>query len=230
MDMPAAHRPPTAKRYCDEALRLAQQAVDTQLDVVRAAARMVADTLAADHRFWAFGTGHSHLLVEELWGRAGGMTAIQPILEPALMLHEGLRKSSVLERTPGLAAGLLEVHPIEAGDCLLVISNSGRNACPVELAELAAGRGASVIALTSLEHSRAVDSRAPSGRRLFEVADLVIDNGGSPGDAAIDSPDGRTGATSTVVGALLVQAMATETVGLLQQRGVHVDLLTSNNA
>ncbi|HEY9294451.1 MAG TPA: SIS domain-containing protein [Microlunatus sp.] len=221
---------PTAEQYCRQTMRLAETAVGTQLDPVRTAAALVADAIETGHRFWAFGTGHSHLLVEEIWGRAGGMTAVHPILEPSLMLHEGLQKSSVLERSPGLAAALLEVHPVATGDCLLVISNSGRNAVPVEVAELAHDRGAKIIALGSRRHSDSVSSRAPSGRKLLEVADVVIDNCGVPGDAIIDSPDGRTGATSTVIGALLVQALATETVGLLQSRGATVELLISNNA
>jgi uncharacterized phosphosugar-binding protein len=221
---------PTAEHYFRETLDLARAAAETQLEAVVAAAELIADCIDSSHRFWAFGTGHSHLLVEELWGRAGGMTAIRPILEPALMLHDGLHKSSVLERLPGLAEALLDVHPIAEGDCLMVISNSGRNAVPVELAEGARDRGAKIIALTSLRHSESVDSRAPSRRRLFEVADVVLDNGGVPGDAIIDSPDGRVGPTSTVIGALLVQALATETVGRLQRRGSPVELLVSNNA
>lgn len=221
---------PTAKDYCRRALELAQSAAQSQLSAVEQAATLVADAIAAGHRFWAFGTGHSHALVEELWGRAGGMTAVHPILEPGLMLHEGLQKSSGLERLSGLAEVLIREYPVGAGDCILVISNSGRNAVPVEFAELARDRGATVVALTSLQHSEAVESRAPGGRRLFEVADVVIDNCGVPGDALLDSPGGRLGPTSTFIGALLVQALATQTVGLLQDRGAPVKLLVSNNA
>lgn len=221
---------PTAEQYCQRTLELAHTAVQTQLAAVQRAARFATEAIDTGRRFWMFGTGHSHLLVEELWGRAGGMTALHPILEPGLMLHEGLAKSSGLERLPGLAEVLIQEHPVGAGDCLLAISNSGRNAVPVEFAELARDRGATVVALTSLQHSRSVESRAPSGRRLFEVADVVIDNCGVPGDALLDSSDGRLGPTSTVIGSLLVQALATEIVGLLQRRGSSVDLLVSNNA
>lgn len=220
---------PTAQQYCQQAMEMAQVAVQTQLSPVHGAAELVADTIENGQRFWAFGTGHSHLLVEEIWGRAGGMTAVHPILEPGLMLHEGLQKSSGLERLPGLAEVLIQEHPVGDGDCVLVISNSGRNAVPVEFAELARRRGATVIALTSLRHSEAVASRAPGGQRLFEVADIVIDNCGVPGDALLDSPGGRLGPTSTFIGSLLVQALATAVVGILQERGVPVELLVSNN-
>lgn len=220
---------PTAEQYCHQALEMARTAVQTQLPSVQQAATLVADAIANDHLFWAFGTGHSHLLVEELWGRAGGMTAVHPILEPGLMLHEGLQKSSGLERLPGLAEVLIREHPVGDGDCLLMVSNSGRNAVPVEFAALARDRGATVIALTSQRHSESVDSRAPGGQRLFEMADVVIDNCGVPGDALLDSPGGRLGPTSTFIGTLLVQALATETIGLLQSRGFPVELLVSNN-
>ena len=221
---------PTAHGYVEAASQILQQAIDSQLDVVVDAAHRIADALAAGHDWWLFGTGHSHCLVEELWGRAGGLTQIRPILEPALMLHEGLLKSSLLERQSGLAETLLEIHPVAAGDIVLVISNSGRNAVPVELASLARARGATVIALTSLTHSRAVTSRAPSGQRLFEVADLVIDNCGVPGDAVLPHQPHPVGATSTVVGAMLLQALSAEVVGELESRGQPAETLLSLNA
>lgn len=220
----------SAGRYLDAVLDVAARAGATQQEVIVAAARAVADTVAAGGRWWVFGTGHSHLLVEELWGRAGGMVDVHPILEPSLMLHEGLRKSSLLERLPGLASVLLELHPMTAGDCLLVISNSGRNAVPVELAEQAARRDVTVIALTSLAHTESVTSRAPSGRVLADVADLVIDNCGVPGDAILPYRQGTVGATSTVVGAMLLQALSVEVIAELERRGRPAHTLTSLNA
>ncbi|MDQ2737112.1 MAG: sugar isomerase domain-containing protein, partial [Actinomycetota bacterium] len=144
---------PTAAGFLAAALEIAERCAVDQLPAIEQAAVLVAESLFAGHRFWAFGTGHSHMMVEEIWGRAGGLSDVSPVLEPGLMLHEGLRKSSLLERQPGLARTLLEIHPVEAGDCVLVASNSGRNAVPVEFASGARGRGATVIALTSLAHS-----------------------------------------------------------------------------
>lgn len=221
-----------AEQYLTEALALAGRAVDTQLPAVREAAGVVADALSGGKQFWAFGTGHSHVIAEELYGRAGGLAEVRAVLEPGLMLHEGLLKSSLLERLGGLAEVLLQVNEIQAGDVLLIASNSGRNAVPVELAVGARAAGAKVIALTSLAHSTAVSSRAPGGQRLFEVADVVIDNCGVPGDALIDvegSPE-KTGSTSTMVGALLVQALTVEVVTLLTERGQTPNVLRSLNA
>lgn len=210
------------------ALAIAERAASTQVEAIRRAAELVVDARV----FWVFGTGHSHLIAEELYGRAGGLADVRAVLEPGLMLHEGLLKSSLLERLPGLADVLLQTNDIGAGDVVLIASNSGRNAVPVEFALGARAKGAKVIALTSLAHSTAVSSRAPGGQRLFEVADVVIDNCGEPGDALIEvegSPE-RTGATSTLVGALLTQALTVEIVTQLTTRGKTPNVLRSLNA
>src|SRR5947208_2455503 len=172
-----------AEEYLGKALEVAHRAAETQLGAIRVAAALVADALAGGRTFWVFGTGHSHALAEELYGRAGGLADVRAILEPGLMLHEGLQKSSLLERLPGLADVLLEINPLESGDVVLIASNSGRNAVPVEFALGARKRGVKVIDLTSLAHSTATTSRAPGGQRLFETADVVLDNCGVPGDA-----------------------------------------------
>lgn len=221
---------PAASAYLTEALRIATAAADSQGGSIARASTAICEAITAGRQFWAFGTGHSHALVEEIWGRAGGLTVVRPILEPSLMLHEGLTKSSVLERLPGLAASLLEIHPVADGDVLLVVSNSGRNAVPVEMATRARERGATVIALTSVAHGSSVTSRAPSGERLFEVADVVIDNGGIPGDALMAFEPHPIGPTSTAVGALLLQALMVQVAATLAEAGHEVPTLLSLNA
>ncbi|MFC6161434.1 SIS domain-containing protein [Kribbella jiaozuonensis] len=220
-----------AEEYFGRALAIAQKAAETQLGAIRVAAGLVADALAGGKRFWVFGTGHSHALAEEVYGRAGGLADVRAILEPGLMLHEGLEKSSLLERLPGLAAVLLEINQPESGDVVLIASNSGRNAVPVEFALGARERGAQVIALTSMAHTTATTSRVPGGQRLFETADVVIDNCGVPGDALIEVPGSpeRTGATSTMIGAMLLQALTVEVVARLAERGETPNVLRSLN-
>jgi uncharacterized phosphosugar-binding protein len=220
-----------AEGYLQKALEIAQRAAETQVGAIRVAAELVVEAMVGGRVFWVFGTGHSHTLAEELYGRAGGLADIRAVLEPGLMLHEGLQKSSLLERLPGLADVLLEINEISAGDVVLIASNSGRNAVPVEFALGARERGAQVIALTSMAHSTSTSSRAPRGQRLFETADVVIDNCGIPGDALIEvagSPE-RTGATSTMVGAMLVQALTVEIVTRLTERGKTPNVLRSQN-
>jgi uncharacterized phosphosugar-binding protein len=220
-----------AEEYFGKALAIAQQAAETQLGAIRLAAGLVADALAGGKRFWVFGTGHSHALAEELYGRAGGLADVRAILEPGLMLHEGLQKSSLLERLPGLAGVLLEINQLESGDVVLIASNSGRNAVPVEFALGARERGAQVITLTSMAHTTATTSRAPGGQRLFETADVVLDNCGVPGDALVEVPGSpeRTGATSTMIGAMLLQALTVEVVTRLAERGETPKVLRSLN-
>lgn len=219
----------TARHFMERVLALASEAASTQHAALVKAAELVCTALTGGGRFLAFGTGHSHLLVEELWGRAGGLTGVVAMLEPCLMLHEGLEKSSALERLDGLGTTLVDLHGVRAGDVVLVISNSGRNAVPVEVAIQAQARGARVIALTSLQHSRAVTPRGRSGRRLFEVADVVIDNCGVPGDAIIDHQPHAVGPTSTIVGALLLEALVVEVVGRMQAAGTPVGTYLSLN-
>src|SRR5262249_8720980 len=136
-----------AEGYFEQALAIAHRAAETQVGPIRVAAELVVEALTKGKRFWVFGTGHSHALAEELYGRAGGLADVRAVLEAGLMLHEGLQKSSLMERLPGMADVLLETNGIAAGDVVLVASNSGRNAVPVEFALGARKRGALVIAL-----------------------------------------------------------------------------------
>ncbi|TCC58056.1 sugar isomerase domain-containing protein [Kribbella pittospori] len=220
-----------AEEYMEKALDVARRAAETQVGAIRVAAGLVVEAMLAGRVFWVFGTGHSHLIAEEVYGRAGGLADVRAVLEPGLMLHEGLQKSSLLERLPGLADVLLEINEIAAGDVVLIASNSGRNAVPVEFALGVRKRGALVIALTSMAHSTSTTSRAPGGQRLFETADVVIDNGGIPGDALIEIPGSpeRTGATSTMVGAMLAQALTVEIVTKLTAAGQTPNILRSQN-
>jgi uncharacterized phosphosugar-binding protein len=229
----------SAAEFLRRALEVLADVERTQTAAIQRAGAAVADALAADHRLWTFGTGHSHLLAEELYSRAGGLDGVRAVLEPSLMLHEGAMKSSALEKLPGLAGTLLSAQDrdrpdggVAAGDVVLIASNSGRNAVPVEFAEGVKARGATVVAVTSLAHSTSVPSRAPSGKRLFEVADIVLDNRGVPGDALLDiegSPE-AVGATSTAAGALIVQAVVCEAVARLTARGLRPNVLRSFNA
>src|SRR3954470_5379671 len=210
---------------------LIEQIRTTQSKQIEAAGRAFADAVRAGHDVWAFGTGHSHLIAEELYARAGGWAGIRAVLEPSLMLHEGVQKSSLMERLPGLADVLLTVHPVAAGDVVLVVSNSGLNAVPVEFAAGARARGATVVALTSMAHTASQQPRTASGRRLADEADIVIDNCGVPGDAIVEMPGSTAsvGATSTVIGAFVVEAIVSEAAALFAEAGIDPPILRSNN-
>lgn len=186
------------------------------------AAGIIADTVAADGIVHAFGSGHSQLLAIELAGRAGGLAGIQVILDP------GQGKAETLE---GYAATIARDYSFEARDCLIVISNSGRNPSPIEMAMIGREHGMKVIAVTATDFSRSVSSRHSSGRHLFELADVVLDTQGAAGDAAVhvDGAPADVGPTSTVVGAALLNAVMAEAVAELVRRSVPPPVLVSQN-
>lgn len=197
-----------------------------------AAVRAVAAALETGHLIYTTGSGHSHLLAEELFYRAGGIAAVQPVLVPELMLHEGAQRSTEQERVEGKAAAVLADYPIGPGDVMIVASNSGRNAYPIEVTQFAKARGATTIAITALDHARRTASRHASGKRLFEIADIVIDNHGIYGDAALPIPGSAVamGPTSTLTGVFILNAIVAEAVAQLAARGIHPDVFVSANS
>lgn len=219
------------RRYLAEAGRLVDRLAHAEWPNLDAAATLVTDALARGGDIHAFGTGHSHILAEELFYRAGGFVRVRPILFEGLMLHADAELSTTLERLPGLAEAILEHHPMAAGDVLVVASNSGGNAVVAELARLARARGVSVIAIVSQAHATSSAARARGDANLREIADIVIDNGGATGDAsvAIDGLERRVGPTSTVVGAAALNAIVAEAAERLVARGIQPDVFLSSN-
>ncbi len=218
-------------RYLAIAGELVERLAAVEWPRIDAAATLMTDAISADHVIHAFGSGHSHMLAEELFYRAGGLVRVRPILFEGLMLHVSAPLSTALERMPGLAAALLEDHPMEPGDVLLIASNSGGNAVGVELARLARDAGVHTVGLTSLRYATSTGARSVGGPRLHEVVDVTIDNGGIVGDAAIevDGLETRVGPTSTVVGAAILNALVAEVVERLVLRGIVPEVYASSN-
>jgi uncharacterized phosphosugar-binding protein len=217
--------------YRDQIVGILDKVLDTEAAALDAARDAVVAALAADRLVYVAGSGHSHLLAEEAFYRAGGIAAAQAILDPDLMLHLGARRSTLIEREEGRAEKVLADYPIGPGDVVFVASNSGRNAYPIELALGAKTRGATTIALTSRAHASATTSRHQSGKRLFEVTDIVIDNGGVYGDAGLPVGAGEVsmGPSSTIVGAFILNAIFAEAVDKLATMGIIADVYQSAN-
>ena len=216
--------------YMSQLSTLLETTWKTQSAPMEQAARRIADCLKNGGMIYTFGTGHGHLLALEIFYRAGGMARVCPILDEKLMLHISAAGSTLAERKEEWVDMLLERYPIQAGDVLISISNSGRNAVPVLLAHEARKRGAFVIALTSMNHSSAVTSRNSLNLRLFETADLILDNGGVLGDASVRFADGAmVGPTSTAIGAAMLQAIVCRVKELSLEEGFEADFFQSSN-
>jgi len=181
---------------------------EVRLEEISKAGTILAEALARGGIIHTFGTGHSGLLAQEVFYRAGGLVAVNPILDPRLGFERGALESTAFERSAEAADELARQSNFAPGDAGYVISNSGRNALPVEIAFRMKRAGMKVIALTNFEQSRAAVSRHPSGLRLFEVADVVLDNRCPIGDAAVRVPgiESPMGPLSTIVGATLLHA------------------------
>lgn len=218
------------EKYRDILTDMLQRAFEEQKEALNTAAQKIADCVTSGGMVYTFGTGHGHLLALEIFYRAGGMVRVCPILDERLMLHLSASESSQWERNDKLAGELMEKYPIKHGDVLIAISNSGRNAVPVELACMSRERGAYVIALTSMRHSGAVTPRNAIGLRLFEAADLVIDNYGVLGDACVEGTDGRmVGPTSTAIGAALLQGIVCRAEEIAGETGREIEFFASSN-
>lgn len=208
-----------------------QKVMEEELGAIEQAAQLVVTSFQKQGNFYLFGTGHSHLIAEEVYARAGGLANIKAILPPEIMLHEQPLKSTMMERLSGYAAGIMEIYGVNEKDTLLVISNSGRNQVPVEMCLEAKKRGANVIVLTSLAHSMQVHSRHASGKRIFELADVVLNNHAPQGDATYQMagiPE-KLGPVSDFTGIGLAQALIVAIANLMQAAGLPVPIFESSN-
>jgi uncharacterized phosphosugar-binding protein len=208
--------------YLDALCEFLQHMKETQGEAIRQAAALVGDTIMADGLVYAFGSAHSQLLSYEVQGRAGGLYPVLQIVDPLW---------GRAERVEGLGDILLEGLPLKAGETIFVISNSGRNPEPVEVAMKAKERGLHVIAVTSLAHSKSVSSRHSSGKKLYELAEVVLDTGTPPGDACL-SLQGfpvKIGPVSTVLGAAILNAVIAEAIQYILDKGETPPVLISSN-
>ena len=219
------------KEYLRNIQKLLEKLENTQEQVIEQVAEVCADCIYNGGLLYFFGTGHSHMICEEPFYRAGGLASIYPILETDLMLHEGASKSSSYERLEGLGNVVVSHTPLGKGDVLFLISNSGRNCAIIDAALEAKKRGAVTVAITSMNHTTNVASRHSSSQNLYQVCDFVLDNGGIVGDASV-SLDGlpqKIAPTSSVIDITLVNLVLVNTVELLLQKGMTPPVFTSAN-
>jgi uncharacterized phosphosugar-binding protein len=220
-----------AQSYFDVIRSILDEVETTQNSTLLKAARVTAESLIKGGIIHVFGTGHSHMLAEEAFFRAGGLAQVNAILDPSLMLHVSAFGSTYVERLEGYAPIVLQRYDLKPDDILVLVSNSGRNACSIDAAFYAKEHGLIVIALTSARAYQNVEVRHSSGMHLSKIADIVIDTCTPKGDAAI-SLEGLSepvGGTSTVIGAALLQAYIIETVKEILARDCQPKIIISSN-
>ncbi|GGZ14404.1 sugar isomerase domain-containing protein [Streptomyces nitrosporeus] len=222
-----------AGQFLDAAIGLLERVRDEEAEAVAAAGAAIADTVASGGRLFAFGAGHSSLAAQDVVYRAGGLALMNLLAVPGTVGVDVMPATlgSALERVDGLAAAVLDSSPARAGDLLVVISLSGRNALPVEMALNARALGLTVIGVTSVAYTTGTTPRNPSGSFLRDHCDIVLDSKIAVGDAELTAPGVQApfAPASTVVTSALMQAMMATAAEKLAARGIEPPLLRSGN-
>ncbi|WEO96789.1 SIS domain-containing protein [Streptomyces sp. FXJ1.172] len=222
-----------ADLFFDAAINLLQRVREEEAEPIRAAGTLLADTVAAGGRLFAFGAGHSSLAAQDVVYRAGGLALMNLLAVPGVVGVDVTPATlgSALERVDGLAGAVLGTSPVRAGDALVIISLSGRNALPVEMALNARALGVKVIGVTSVAYASQTTSRHSSGTFLKDHCDLVLDSKIAVGDAelTLDTIPAPFAPASTVVTTALMQAVMATAAAALAERGIEPPLLRSGN-
>jgi uncharacterized phosphosugar-binding protein len=211
-------------------------AVEAQRPAIEQAADWFAGTILAGRMVHLFGSGHSRILVEEMWPRYGSFPGFNPIVELSLSFHNlvvgsnGQRQAMFLENVPGLAERILRNFDLAETDSALVASSSGCNLVPIEMAAEFRRRGVKVVAIVSRQHSDASTSRHSQGRKLQDFADLVLDTGAPVGDAMVrvDGLDTPVAPGSTIGGCMLINSIKAEVAARLVRAGKPPRVLTAS--
>jgi uncharacterized phosphosugar-binding protein len=223
-----------ADHYMDAAQAILTRIRTTQMDAIHKAASIFADTIAGDGLVHTFGTGHSRMFVEEMYPRHGSFPGFHPIVELSLTYHNvvvgsnGQRQAMFIEHIEGLAQVILRNFVIKAPDSFLIFSNSGVNEVVVDMALEAKKRDLPLVAVVSVDHCNASKPKHSSGKKLIEIADVVIDNCTPAGDALVQIPNlDPVGPGSTIGAAAITNAIKVAVANKLTQLGKPPLVLTS---
>tara|TARA_B100001250_G_scaffold411732_1_gene441063 strand:- start:882 stop:1664 length:783 start_codon:yes stop_codon:yes gene_type:complete len=223
-----------SQNYLDKCQGLID-AVSNQIDSIQKAADWFSESILSGRMVHLFGSGHSRILVEEMWPRYGSFPGFNPIVELSLTFHNqvvganGQRQAMFLENTHGLAEKILRNYDLSKTDSALIASSSGCNVVPIEIAQNFKEKDIRVVAIISRNHSESSESRHKSGKKLQDFADLVLDTGAPTGDAMtqIDGIDTPVSPGSTVGGCMLINAIKAEVADLLTKAGQPPNVLTA---
>lgn len=196
---------------------------------IKKAAKIMFDAMNNDSVVHVFATGHSHMVAEELFYRAGGLVQINPILEPFLMQHEGSIRSTKFERLPGIAKIIYESLNLKEKEPFIIVSNSGINSVPVEMAQILKENNHPVIVITSKTASKNSNPRNVYNAHLYDFADVVIDNHTPYGDGVIEKPYAKVGAASSIACSYIAQSLVLEIINLYEENNLIPPVYQSAN-
>lgn len=211
-------------RYLEAAIELLKRLRDEETPAIEEAARAIAECVVAGGNLFAFGCSHSSLPVQDIVYRAGGLMLVNPLFGPGIAALDTRPTTlgSAMEQIPGYAKAILDNSPVRSGDVLIVVSVSGRNAVPIEMAEFAQQRGVTVVGVTSRAYTDGVTSRHASGKKMKDFADIVLDNKVGVGDAVLEleGVPQRFAPASGVTTTALLHALSAAVIEGLVARGL----------
>jgi uncharacterized phosphosugar-binding protein len=219
--------------YLESVIALLKRIDQEEEPAVYEAARLIVDAIQDGKNIFAFGCTHSSIPIQDIIYRAGGLMLINPIFGPGIasLDVQPATLSSAMEKIPGYAQALLDNSPIQAGDVLILVSVSGRNAVPIEMAQLAHERGVKVIGVTSRLYTESVSSRHPSGKKMYDFADVVLDNKVDKGDAVLQAEGvpQKFCPASGVTSIALLHSLVAATIQTLLERGITPPIFLAAN-
>ncbi|MEM2028233.1 MAG: SIS domain-containing protein [Candidatus Bathyarchaeia archaeon] len=213
---------PLIEEYKNKIFKLIERIYSEEWEDILNASKIMADCVKENNLIYAFGAGHSMALALDIFYRAGGLPQVYPMLDLSVSAYNGAIKSTELEKLPGYARVLINYYGLKEGETLIIVSNSGNRVLPVEAGIEARKRGVKVIAITSEEYSKSLPVENPYGKKLFEVADVSIDNKMPPGDAVInvEGLSAKIAPVSTIINSFILQSLVIATVDKLIKDGV----------
>lgn len=215
--------------YTEKITDLIQLAEQTNVEAIKTCAQKFAECVENDKVIHAFGTGHSHMVGVEMFCRAGGLGNVNAMVDPDAVTTFGTQRSGAMERVSGVADVIYDSYKIEKGDIMVITSNSGRNAVPIEMAMRCRKEGIYTIAITNVKQSSNQTSRHSSGKRLFELCDCVIDTCVPTGDATMDIKGIKTGPASNIIGMFLGNSICAEAIRILADKEIKPYVFQSQN-
>lgn len=220
-----------AYTYIDTITEILQKIKDTQTENIEKATRLLYSAFKEGNSIFVFGASHAGIIAEEMFCRAGGLMVVNPIFNPTLMLNtRPFTVTSHMERLEGFGNIIMDNSAVKKGDVIIIHSVSGRNSVAIDMAIRARDMGVSVVVITNMDYTRKVPSRHSSGKMLYELGDVVIDNCGCYGDASVPVGGVKAGPTSSVSGTAIVNMMAVGFAQMCVEDGIDPPVFVSANA